>query len=55
MAKIYWRTIKRGARKFSAVPENLKEEIIELAKVDVKANVITAEDFADLIGVEYTE
>ena len=53
MAKIYWRTIKRGARKFTACPENLQEEIKMLAKQDVIDGVITEADYARFIGEDY--
>lgn len=53
MAKIYWRTIKRGTREFADCPANLQEEIKELAKQDVVNGVITAEDYARFIGEEY--
>jgi hypothetical protein len=54
MAKIYWRRIKAGTRFYNDVPtEELKAEIKELAKQDVKNGVITAECYADLIGEDY--
>ena len=53
MAKIYWRTIKRGTRKFEDCPANLQAEIKELAKQDVVEGVITAEEYAKFIGEEY--
>lgn len=53
MAKIYWRTIKRGARTFAEVPSNLQEEVRALAKQDVIDGVITAEDYKKFIGEDY--
>lgn len=54
MAKIYWRRIKAGTRSYNDVPkEELKAEIKELAKADVAAGVITAEEYEQLIGEAY--
>ena len=53
MAKIYWRTLKRGTRTFADVPESLKEEVLELARTDVENGVITVEDYKRYIGEEY--
>lgn len=54
MAKIYWRRIKAGTRFFCDVPTDaLKAEIKELAKIDVEAGIITAGQYAELIGEEY--
>lgn len=50
MAKIYWRTIKRGTRTFADVPEALKAEVKALAQADVANGVITAEQYAEFIG-----
>ena len=41
----YWRRIKAGARSFSSVPENIKEEVVILAKEDVLNSVITEEEY----------
>lgn len=54
MAKIYWRTIKRGTRKFSDCPVNLQAEIKELAKQDVVNKIITAAEYKNYIGEKYT-
>lgn len=53
MAKIYWRTIKRGTRKFTDVPEVLRADIIELAKKDVAKSTITADDYKRYIGEDF--
>ena len=53
MAKIYWRTIKRGTRTFTECPKNLQNEIKELAKQDVVDGVITEEAYLSYIGEEY--
>lgn len=53
MAKIYWRTIKRGTRTFADVPSNLQEEVKALAKQDVVNRVITEEEYKTFIGEDY--
>lgn len=54
MAKIYWRTIKRGTRSFSDVPANLQEEVKSIAKQEVADGVITSYEYERLIGEPYT-
>ena len=53
MAKIYWRTIKRGTRTLADVPETLKEEVREIAKQEVVEGTITSEQYKYYIGEEY--
>ena len=53
MAKIYWRTIKRGTRTFESIPANLKDEVRALAVQEVVDGEITAEQYKDFIGEEY--
>lgn len=53
MAKIYWRTIKRGTRSFDEVPENLKDAIKHLALAEVRDGDITAEQYKEYIGEDY--
>jgi len=55
MAKIYWRTIKRGTRTFDSVPENLKDDVKALAKADVADGTITADEYEKFIGEAYAE
>ena len=54
MAKIYWRTIKRGTRTLVEVPENLREEVKALAKQDVIDRIINEDQYKEFIGEEYT-
>ena len=54
MAKIYWRTIKRGTRTLADVPANLHAEIKELAIEDVRNGVISKEFFKETFGEDYT-
>ena len=37
MAKIYWRSIQRGARAFADIPESMKAAVKALALADDKA------------------
>lgn len=53
MAKIYWRTIKRGTRTFDDVPDNLKNAVRQLAMDEVESGEITAEQYEQYIGEEY--
>lgn len=53
MAKIYWRTIKRGTRTFADCPENLQPEIKAIAASEVKDGTITAEQYKHYIGEDY--
>lgn len=53
MSKIYWRSIKRGARAFADIPDNLKEDVKALALADVENGVITAEEYKEFIGEDY--
>ena len=54
MAKIYWRRIKAGTRFFADVPKDeLKAEIIELAKAEVESGEITTEEYEQFIGEAY--
>lgn len=54
MAKIYWRTIKRGTRSFADLPnEKMKEQVKALAMQEVADGVISAEQYKELIGEDY--
>ena len=53
IAKSYWRSIQRGTRTFSAVPETLKDEVRVLAQEDVAAGLLDREVYRELIGEEY--
>lgn len=56
MANIYWRRIKAGTRLYNNVPtEELKAEIKALAMLDVVNNIITEDQFKELIGEEYQQ
>lgn len=52
IAKVYWRSIKRGTRTFAALSEKLQKEVRELAAVEAAAGSITAERCAELFGEE---
>lgn len=53
MAKIYWRSIQRGARDFADIPESMKDAVKALAMADVAAGEITAEQYKEFIGEDY--
>ena len=54
MAKIYWRTIKRGTRSFADLPnEKMKEQVKALAMQDVADGELSAEQYKELIGEDY--
>ena len=55
MAKIYWRTIKRGTRTIEDVPAKLRDEIKELAKLDVVDGVIGKDEYKKIFGEDYAE
>lgn len=55
IAHAYWRLIKRGVRTYESIPSTVKEDVKTLAKTDVENGVISAEDYADYIGEEYTK
>lgn len=55
IATSYWRSIKRGARSFESVKDDVKDDVKALAAMDVKARVITEMDYQKHIGEEYPE
>lgn len=55
ISKIYWRTIKRGTRTYDSIQdETVKAEVKYLAQQDVINVVITAEQYEQYIGEEFT-
>ena len=55
IAASYWRLIKKSIRTYESVPSVLRDIVKTLAKADVKDGVISAEDYENYIGEEYTE
>ena len=53
IAGSYWRRIKAGARSFEAVPASMQENVLELAKAEVKNGTITAEEYKALTGLDF--
>ena len=53
MAKIYWRTIKRGTRTFADIPDHLKDEVEALARAEVEDGTITPEEYEKFTGKSY--
>jgi hypothetical protein len=55
IAYSYWRRIKDGARNFDSVKgDKAKADVITLAKLDVANQVITIDEYANLIGEDYS-
>ena len=55
IAKIYWRTVKRGTRAYAAIPDELKADVKALAAQDVSSGAISAEEYNRLIGEAYEQ
>lgn len=53
IAAAYWRKIKSGERTYESVPASKANEVLALAKTDVVNDVITTDDFSNLIGAAY--
>lgn len=53
IAKVYWRTVQRGARSFASVPLNVQQDVQVLAMQDVARGAITAEQYQQYIGKPY--
>lgn len=53
IAKSYWRSIQRGTRAFSAVPEAMKDAVRELARADVESGALDGDAYRNFIGEEY--
>ena len=53
ISRSYWRRIKAGARTFDQTPEELQDDVRELAQEDVSNGVITEADYERLIGEPY--
>ncbi len=50
IAKVYWRCIKRGTRKFSQLSDTLKAEVRELAEAEAAAGELTQEQVEELLA-----
>ena len=53
IAYSYWRSIKRGTRKFEDIREEVKADVKALAKADVVSGEITTEEYETFIGEVY--
>lgn len=54
ISKIYWRNIKKGARAFSDIEDEIVQaEVKRLAALDVEKGEISAEKYQKFIGEEY--
>lgn len=54
IAHSYWRSVKRGKRTYESISDDLKDDVLYLAKTDVANGVITEAQFEQYIGVAYT-
>lgn len=55
IARIYWRSVQRGARAFGAIPDNLKDTVRALARADVEAGILDREAYLGLTGESYPD
>ena len=53
IAQAYWRLIKKGKKTYDSLNDTMKVLVKDLAKADVADGVITAEQYAELIGEDY--
>ena len=53
IAHSYWRSIKRGARTFESILDNVKDDVRYLAQTDVQNGTITADEYKQYIGEDY--
>lgn len=54
ISKIYWRNIKKGARTFAGIEDEVVQaEVKRLAALDVENGEISAEQYQEYIGEEY--
>lgn len=53
IAKVYWRTVKRGTRAYTSVPDELKSDVKSLAAMEVSNGGLTIEEYERLIGETY--
>lgn len=51
IAHSYWRSIKRGKRTFDSISDELKSDVLYLAKSDVENGVITEAEFEMYTGI----
>ena len=50
IARVYWRCIKRGTRRFSALSAKLQEEVRALAEAEAAAGELTREQADELLA-----
>lgn len=51
MAAIYWKYVKNGTKKFSEIPESVKEAVKKLAVLEVENGTISGEVFDGLMAL----
>ena len=55
IAKVYWRTVKRGTRAYTSVPGALKADVKSLAAEEVSSGALSVEEYEQLIGETYAQ
>ena len=55
IAKVYWRTVKRGTRAYTSVPDELKADVKSLAGEEVSNGALSVEEYEQLIGETYAQ
>jgi len=50
IAKAYWRAVKRGSRAYSAIPEEAKPLVAELARTELETGKISQEEYEHFLG-----
>lgn len=53
IVKVYWRTVKRGTRAYTSVPDELKADVKSLAAMEVSNGGLALEEYERLIGEAY--
>ena len=53
IAYSYWRRIKAGAREFSKTPQNIKADVLQVARNACIDSKITVENFEKLFGEKF--
>ncbi len=51
IAAAYWRSIKRGNRKWADIPEEMRGPVNVMAMQELADGIITAQQYAEWIGV----
>ena len=55
IAKVYYRSIKRGSRRFADIPAAVKPDVRALAIAEVASGELSVEEYEQLAGELYPE